>query len=427
MKLIPTPPPPAGSLEEIFVLFDPTLEVDPSGPLYIPRTEVGLQRLAFDLRMCRTHMHAFLCGHRGSGKSTELRRLIRDPAIEQNFLTVFLSADKFGEIVHLTHDALLLEIGLALTKEGKKHGLDANLEKELQAWGREVVKTFLHTEVAETEAGAGANAWIAYFKALLSSRREWTTEQKQTLEPRVQDLIGIVNRIAQDLKNRTGQQILVVVDDLEKGESDAHKEMHTRLFQESYDVLVQPRFSIVYTLPIYFRALPGSRVPAEQTYAFSAARLYGIEEKAKPHPPLDHESTGYQLMRRFVEKRLAAPDALIASEVFDDLLLIGGGLFRETARAVRDAAYFAELRGGTRIEVGDAERVFDQVKKEYQPMIRGEAVGILKAVLARREGWVPGVEPFLQSRAVVEYENGDLWLDLRSVLKAYVKGLEDDA
>ncbi len=418
---------PASSLEEIFTLFDPTLEIDPEGQFYIPRTDHDLQKLSFDLRRCPAHLHAFLCGHRGSGKTTELKRLVKQPVVLERFFPIFLTGTDFGETVHLTHDALLVEIGLALTRFGKPLGLDADLAKELETWGRETVKTLYHSEAAEAEAGAQGNAWIAWFKATLSTRREWTTEKKQILEPRVQELVQILNRIALDLKNLIGKSILVVVDDLEKGESDAHKEMHKRLFEESYDVLVQPRFSIVYTLPIYFRALPGSRVPNERIYAFSAARIYGIEEKANDRPPLDHGSPGYQLMRRFVDARLADPGALITPEALDALLRIGGGLFRETARSVRDAAYFVELRGGVRIEAEDAEKVFNQVKKEYQPMIRGEAVAILKAVLARREGWVPGVEPYLQSRAVVEYENGDLWLDLRSVLKRYVRELEDGA
>lgn len=418
---------PAGSLEEIFTLFDPTLEIDPSEKFYIPRTDHGLRKLSSDLLRSPNYLHAFLCGHSGSGKTTELKRLVREPEILERFLPIFLTGAEFGETVHLTHDALLVEIGLALTRFGKPLGLDSDIAEKLDTWGREVVKTFYDSKAAEAEAGAEGNAWIAWFKATLSTRREWSTEKKQVLEPRVQDLMKILDEIAQDLKNRSGRRILVVVDDLEKGESDAHKAMHTRLFEESYDVLVQPRFSIVYTLPIYFRALAGSRIPQDRIYAFSAARLYGIEEKAKDRPPLDHESPGYKLMRQFVEARLADPAALIAPDALDPLLRIGGGLFRETARSVRDAAYFVELRGGSRIEAADAEQVFNQVKKEYQPMIRGEAVAILKAVLARREGWVPGVEPYLQSRAVVEYENGDLWLDLRSVLKRYVRELEDGA
>lgn len=192
--------------------------------------------------------------------------------------------------------------------------------------------------------------------------------------------------------------------------------------------MVQPRFSIIYTLPIYFRALPGSRIPNEELYAFSAVRLYEKDQKKNDHPILAKDHSGYQLMRAFVEKRLANRESLFNEEVLDELMLIGGGLFRETSRAIRDAAYFALLRDESRIKSQDVSQVFDQIKKEYQPLIRGESIRVLKAVFASEQGWVMDVEPYLQARAVVEYENGDLWLDLRHVLKPYVRSLksEDD-
>jgi hypothetical protein len=425
---IPMPFTPAASLERIMDVFDPTLAVDPASEFYIPRRDHQIEKLGFDLKHSRTGLlHAFLCGHRGSGKTTELRRLCQDAAIKEKYETVFLTTQDFGsETVHLTHDALLVEIGLALTREEKRFFVSAGLRDDFEKWGQQVVKTFLHDEGVRAEVGAKAGYWLAYFKAQLSTRREWKTEEKQILEPKVQDLVGLLNAMAQEIKNQTGRRLLLVVDDLEKGESDAHKEMHKRLFQEHYDVLVQPRFSIVYTLPIYFRALPGSRIPSEQLYAFSAVHLYEREQKKEDRPALAKEHCGYQLMRDFVEKRLASRSALFSDEVLDELLLIGGGLFRETARAIRDAAYFAQLRGANSIEPADVDRVFDQIKKEYQPLIRGGAIGVLKAVFASEQGWVCDVEPYLQARAVVEYENGDLWLDLRHVLKPYVRGLKGE-
>jgi hypothetical protein len=411
---------PAGSLQEIRTVFDPTFNVDPRSPFYISRRDTELQKLVFDLKQTQGYFYAFLCGHRGSGKSTELRRICLDPEILEKYLPVFISAKDFGsELVHLTHDALLVEIGLALVKTGH---VSKTLCKELDSWGLEVVKTFLKGEQAQAEVGAKADAWFAYFKAQLATRREWKTEERQILEPRVQDLIGILNRMAVELKNHADKSLLVIVDDLEKGESDAHKQMYLRIFQECYEILTQPRFTIIYTLPVYFRAIPGSRIPNDELYAFPACRLYPVEEKAKDLPELDRDCEGYKLMRKFVESRLKSPDA-IPGEELDELLLIGGGLFRETARAIREAAYFAIVRGGGSISMEDVRQVFNQIKKEYQPMIRGEAVNIMKAALECKTGWVEGVEPYLQSRAVVEYENGDLWLEVRHVLKSYVRGL----
>ncbi|MFH0727208.1 MAG: hypothetical protein V2B19_12815 [Pseudomonadota bacterium] len=418
------PTAPATTLKEVWEVFDPMLAVDPSTNFYIPRTDPKLQNLSFKLKQMEAPLHAFLCGHRGSGKSTELKRLCLDPEIQDKYFTLFLTAQHFGsEVVHLTHDALLVEIGVSLAEKGTKVGMPESLAEELNDWGKQVVTSFVKDEALKAEVGAKGSAWLAYFKAQLGMRREWKREEKLKLEPRIQDLIGILNRMAQELKNRTKKKLLVVIDDLEKGESAAHKEMHTRLFQENYDTLVQPRFSIVYTVPIYFRGLPGSRIPTDEIYAFSAIRLYDRENKVLDLPPLCKDHAGFQLIRRFVEKRLHDLPAIFSEEVLDELLRIGGGLFRETARAIHEASYFAQLRGAARIEMEDAREVYNLVKKEYQPIIRGEAVSILKNVQASAQGWVDGVEPYLQSRAVVEYENGDLWLDLRHVLKPYVKGL----
>ncbi len=411
---------PAENLEEIRTVFDPTSIVDPRSDFYIHREETELRKLAFDLQQAQGYFHAFLCGHRGSGKSTELRRICLDPAIQKKYTTIFLSAKDFGsELTHLSHDALLVEIGFELVRTGH---ISENLKKELDSWGLEVVRTFLKGEEAKAEAGAKANAWFAYFKAQLLTRREWKTEERQILEPRVQDLIGILNRMAVELKNASDKSLLVIVDDLEKGESDAHKQMYDRLFQDCYEILTQPRFTIVYTLPIYFRAIPGSRIPNDELYAFSACRLYPPEEKAKEIPKLDQEGEGYKLMRKFVESRLKSPE-VIGEEELEELLRIGGGLFRETARAIREAAYFAIIRKGDRISMEDVRQVFNQIKKEYQPLVRGDAVNIMKSVLENNIGWVEGVEPYLQSRAIVEYENGDLWLEVRHVLKSYVRGI----
>ncbi len=417
-------PVPATDLDEVWAVFDPNLEVDPGSDFYVPREDHHLQRLAFDLKRTPGRLHAFLCGHRGSGKTTELKRLRADPEILERYLPVYVSAHELGtEVVDLTHDALMVEIGMALADEGEKHGMRKALRKALDDWGQTVVKTFLRDEEALAEAGARASAWLAYFRAQLRSRREWKSEQKEILEPKVQDLLGILNRMAQELANRSGKQPLVIVDDLEKGESEAEREMHQRLFREHYSTLVQPRFSLVYTLPIYFRARPESRVPKDQIYAFSALRLYDRQHKHRERPPPVRELPGYRVMRQLVERRLAEPGSLVDEAALEELLLIGGGLFRETVRALREATYFALLRGSRKIEAEDAEKVFHQIKKEYQPLIRGETVKVLKAVLASDEGWVPDVEDYLQSRAVVEYENADLWLDVRYVLKAYVKGL----
>ncbi len=417
---------PARTLKEVMRVFDPNRTVDPRSSFYVRRPDLGLRKLSFKLGDSESPLYAFLCGHRGSGKTTELKRLLATQEISERYQTVYLTATTFGDDpVYLTHDALLLEIGFALAEQGKGRRLGKDFGEELHQWGQEIVKTYFHDEAVEAAVGAKASAWLAFFKAQLKARREWKTKQRQILEPKVQDLVGIVNRLGQALENEVGKRLLVVVDDLEKGESEAHKEMHTRIFQEHYEILTQPRFSIVYTIPVYFRALPERRVPSSQLFAFPALRLYKKEEEYRARPPLSRDLEGYQVMRSFVMQRLAEPEAMLSDTLLEELLLIGGGIFRETARAVSDATLLAHLRGAERIEQGDVEQTFHGIKKEYQPLIRGAEIGILKEVLDSSGGWVPLVEPHLQSHAVVEYENDELWLDLRYVLKEYVRQLAE--
>lgn len=421
---------PATNLDQVYDCFDPILSVDPTSEFYIPRNDQELHKLCFQLKRSKTPLKAFLCGHRGSGKTTELQKLCLDTEIGEKYLPVFLTAQDFGaETVNLTHDALLIEIGLSLVKLGKEHNLQSAYEKDLDTWGQDVVETFLKKESIKTEAGAKGSVWLLYFKALLGTQRDWSREEKQILEPKIEDLLTILNNMTQELKNHTGKNLLVIVDDLEKGESDAHKAMHSRLFQENYDTLVRPRFSIIYTIPIYFRALAGSRVPNDQIYAFSAIHIYGRKEKKSITPTLDQNNADYRIMRTFIENRIENPATLFAENTLDELIRIGGGLFRETSRAIQAAAYQALTRNAATVQMADVVEVFNDIKKDFQPLIRGEAINTLRAVYDSDQGWIEGIESFLQARAVVEYENGDLWLDLRHVLKPYILELtaKDDA
>ncbi len=418
---------PATDMRGVWRNFDPHLLADPKSRQYIERKDAALQKLINTLEYAPRPIHAFLCGHQGSGKTTELKRIYTHSKIQRQYIPVYLTAkDLGGDLAHLTVDAVFLEIGrklLELADETDTKLLPQGYADELDKWGQQIVKTFLGNQQIDAETGAKAGWWLAYFRAQLKSRREWKIEQRQMLEPKIQDLIDIIQRMAQELKNNTQKTLLVLVDDLEKGESDLHKEMHTRLFQENYDFLVQPSFAMIYTLPVYFRAMPGRWIPNDQVYAFSAVRLYENSRKKSRAPRLDKAGAGYRLMRDFVETRIENPSGFFGEDDLDEMLLIGGGLFRETARCIQEAAYSALTRGASRIEAEDVKRIFNAVKKEYQPMIRGGAIRILNEVDETEQGWVEGVEPYLQSRAVVEYENGDLWLDLRYVLKDYVRKL----
>jgi hypothetical protein len=414
---------PAKNLDEVLELFELTTGVDVESDFYVPRDEDGLRKLTKKLLRNR-QFHAFLCGHVGSGKTTELIRLSKNKKINVLYFPLFISLNSLKiDNANLSHDALLLGIGLQLIEQTSAKQLNRNYTDELTQWGKTLINTFTKDQRIEADINAKAGVWLVYFKAMLKSRDQWKHEEKQLLEPKVLDLINILDRMAQELKNNTGRGLLVLIDDLEKGDSDAEKQMHQRLFSEYVNVLLQPDFNIVYTLPVYYRALPGKRIDNENIFAFSAVRIYELKDKALDVPPLNKQSQGYQLIEKFIQRRLDQSVQLFEEGVLDELMLIGGGLFRDTDSAIADAADYALDRDSETISMADAKKVFNNVKKGFQPAISGDDITLLGKILNNQEGWVKGVEPFLQSRAVVEYENGDVWLDVRYVLKAFLRSL----
>jgi hypothetical protein len=417
---------PAKNLEEVLDLFEPTSEVRSTSDFYVQRDESGLRKLTKKLKRNK-RFHGFLCGHVGSGKTTELIRLAADKEITASYYPVLISVkDLQIDSVNLTHDALLVGIGLQLVKQATKKELSQKYQDKLEDWGKTLVNTFVKDESINAQVGATAGAWIVHFKTLLKFRSQWKQEEKQRLEPKVLDLIDILNQMAQDINNNTGKNLLVMIDDLEKGNSDAEKQMHNRLFSDHYSVLTQPNFNIIYTLPVYFKALPSKRIEKEFIFSFSAVKIYDPENKQQDVPPLNKSSSGYQLISQFINTRIDDDVELFEADVLDELIRIGGGLFRDTDAAIADAADYAMDRGADKISLEDAKEVFTTLKKDYQPSIRSKELAILSKVAKSKKGWVDDVEPLLQSRAVVEYENGNVWLDVRYVLKAYLKSLLED-
>ena len=413
---------PAKNLEDLLDLFERDQNTELNEHFYVERQERGLNKLTRKLERNR-RFKAFVCGHVGSGKTTELKRLKSDPKINALYQSVFISVDELNiDVVNLTHDALMLNIALQLMDQFA--WLKADFESEINDWGNTLVQTIIDETNADAKLDAGIpNLWFVKFKASLKYRHNMKEEQKRNLEPKVADLIEILDRMALAFNEKEQKHLLVMVDDLEKGSTDNHKQMHQRLFSEFYSILTGPSFNIIYTIPVYFKSTKNHRIESQDIYSFPACRLYDIEQKNEDKPTLDVNSQGYQLVKNFILQRIDSNVELFEEGVLDELILIGGGLFRDTENAIVDAVESALDRDSDTINLDDCKIIFDELKKKYQPAITGRTKEVLQQIMQIKDGWVEDVEPLLQSRAVLEYENGDTWLDVRYVLKAHINKL----
>jgi hypothetical protein len=408
----------AQDLEAAWQNFEPSLNLPfPEGePFFVHREDKNLKRLRRDiLRSVENVKTFFLCGHTGSGKTTELNRLEKDPELNDKFYTIFTSSKGFDP-QSFTHIDILMLIGFKIYEaaiDDKSFETPTNLKKELEDWSSTIVKIFDKEDSIDAEVKAGAGVWITSFIARLKTRTRWKEEKRKLIEPKLNDLINIIDKLAIHIKVHSGKPVLIIMDDLEKGTTLEKKK---ELFSTNYSVLTSPHLHTLFTLPMAFRSMPDKEIPPELIYTYPSVKIYKLPEPNATEPVWNNE--GKAIMESFIKNRMELE--LAELDALDELILIGNGIFRETCRAMQLAIDHTIENSRKKINMEDAKFVFDEIKKEFQPIFRGDKVEVFRSVL-QSHAWVEGVEPLIYANAVVEYENSDSWLDLRHPIKELVQ------
>ena len=107
---------PTADLAEAMNLFDPqrALAVGELDAYYVARPHAPLEPMKTYLRVNNQPAKVLFSGHRGSGKSTELRRLAKD--LENDFFIVEFSAQKLN-LPDLSYVDVVLACAAALFRE----------------------------------------------------------------------------------------------------------------------------------------------------------------------------------------------------------------------------------------------------------------------------------------------------------------------
>ena len=302
------------------------LEVMPGGrptPYYVDRPGNPIAVLERALtRSFHRPPKFFLSGHRGCGKSTELRRLAANPAICARFWPVHFTIRDEADVNNLDYKDVLLAIGGQMFRQYRACGgkLPDQLLKELDGWRGHVEKTMTITpglagnSVAGSEAEGQLDAFFFQVGAKVKLEPATREQLRQVIERNVTGLIGVINDISAAVLAREKRTPLVLIDDLDKPDLEAAK----ILFHGHRETMLQPLCAVVYSV---------------SSSLFFSAEFEAIRDKAyflpnvKLHParqPDRRDAEGYRTMRMFVHKRMH-PD-LITTAALDEAVRITGGL-----------------------------------------------------------------------------------------------------
>ncbi|HMW24788.1 MAG TPA: hypothetical protein PKC59_15250 [Burkholderiaceae bacterium] len=406
--------------------------LDPNDERYVPHlhgsdAEDQVRKLGTAIRRSEgSHLYYF-SGQRGTGKSTELRRLRVElngqPKVRAFMLDVL---EYIGENHPIQTIDLLFVTALAFADcLRQRDELNEDLLKESVAsrFGE-----WLKTDVEVTGLTVGG------VKADFKKRQQSILQHIHSFDlARGEKLMAecreFIRQMAEIVRQRWRvEKVVLLVDSLERlrgvGDSAA-AEMFARVvqvFDGDREQLRLPEVQVVYAVPPYLPYL--TNVEQYVTLCkLATVRVCEPPAKAKRQP----RSTGLELMRRVLDKRFARWAEVVSPEALDRLSLQSGGDLRQLLRrflldGVLDEATFALERLPLAADDPIIETTLAKHRVIFESMVTRDEYPLLEMIgashaleLPARKDW-PTVARFFDIRAVLNYRNGVDWLDLNPLL-----------
>ncbi|HEY9204521.1 MAG TPA: P-loop NTPase fold protein [Candidatus Methanoperedens sp.] len=414
---------PGTSLRDIYHLFDPKTPTfgEEFFQIYYVKVEdsesnINELKTRLDLSLStREPTKILFTGHRGSGKSTALQRLISK--LGDEFFIVHYSAFEVMDINDISYvDVLLSMLSKMLEKiDNESITLDRKLSERIKKWGSSIEKT----EVIEDEIGGGIETKISlYFLNIMGKVKTQSTTReviRKNIEPKVSELINIINEVISEIEKDARQQVLIVIDNLEKTDYEKADE----IFYKHGTQLIQPLCKIIYTFPI---ALKNSEKFRQIDINFDGVSVHpNIKIMHKDGSPCDE---GKEILKEIVGKRASLE--LFERDALDYIIEMSGGVVRELIRIIRDSSIRAITKGKEKIDKEIAVAVVNDMKNLYRGQISEEDYQKLMEIYGSKElKRDEKLVRLLHNLSILEYRNDKNWCDVNPIVKSLLteKGL----
>ena len=326
---------------------------------------LGVDKATGRLRKAPERGYYLFCGHRGSGKSTELR-YIRNQLDKPDIYHVVLADAALELDVHnLRYQDILLHLAGKLAESLSEKGIHIEPVhlRRLDEWFTERVEKSETTHDFAMEAKAGVEAKLsllavakvfARISTTLRTNATYKDELRRTLQNYFSDFADAFNHLIEVAQSELGQPILFVVDGTDRlREKDADAFFKTDIYQ-----LQQIRGIFIYCAPVhltYQSNVLGSNF--DEVFHLPMIRLE--EKDGSPN------SLGLDAMRQVLLRR--AHEDLFEPGVVDYLVQHCGGHPRDLLRLLQGAFLHAERE---RFDADGARKAVRDLGSDFRRMLR---------------------------------------------------------
>jgi len=424
---------PADNIDDAYNACNPDVPLEPGDPRYLDFTNV---RGGFNLakviarRIRRTklpHFHRqLITGHRGCGKSTELKQL-QAQLKNDNFLAVYVDVEEVLDLGDISYLDVLLSIAHTIAKAVANEGLSIsqNLVKNLDEWfadkiltkeQRRDVEETLKTEFAVEPKVPLLVRMLVAISGQIRSGSSRKLEIRQILEKELSIFISrlndLIDAVQTQLERLNRNSLVVIVDGLEKmlyRETKEGQSTYTELFVEHAEQLKAPNCHIIYTVPISLLYNVNLGDSFSETDVIPMVKIVYSDGKT---PFENGRNALFQLLsRRMKIEKIFSPE----QKIWNFIEMCGGSI-RDLLRLVRYACdetddYISEQH---------VERAIKRMIREYDRLIEDGDLDLLRKISIQRQ--IPGhtvAGRLLHKRLVLEYisENEERWADLHPCVR----------
>ncbi len=390
----------------------------------------------------KDYVKMIFSGHRGSGKTTELKLIERDLA--DQFYCIHLSLDDQNLIEGFDYTLFLLWLSEKIADSFRAEGmpLDETIVGDVGRWfvertATEVDETALRASLeaeAKLSAGVGLLGYGLKLLGRVKTEARGSVTRREEIRSRLQsyatDLIAKVNLLLAEARDRLIREgrpahLLIIQDNLDKLAGDVAR----RFFSDTGGLLRQVRAHTIFTAPVATTLAP-FKIETVFSDSYMMPIIKPCTQEGKPFAP------GIALLRRLVERRID-PGLFTDPALLDRLCFASGGNIRDLVRLAAQAARIARAFESPRIDERSVEEAVKRLRQEYERTLAPYARSYYPflATIHRTKLYGDGqtdtvaiLRVLLDNSAILEYVNGDMWFDVHPTIresKAFQNALRD--
>jgi hypothetical protein len=390
---------------------------------YVQRDNSPVDRLVSLLEMEDDPAKFLLAGHRGGGKTTELRRL--EQKLADKHTVIWIDTQTALDRYNIGYAEVVVLIGLQIASQAIQSNWLFNKEKLLNAL-QDSLQTVVYQDKGSQAEGLGMPEFIE--KAGVILKRGLTREVTKTVNvrPLLSEIIIRVNNIIEAAEKEQKQRLLIIVDGL-----DRHDQV-TALEMFSSPLLIELNCHIIYSIPISLRYSPSFRQPMESFQkCLDLNNPPVFESNDNLCPTSNPNRIGREILINVINKRLVSLGdsykGLFNPDALELICEKSGGVMRDLVRLARTACEIGLRNKFNLIDLETAQESVREVRREYNlsdyhypelDLIHRTGKLTTKAHSLPGKGEFIICDELLQNKLVLGYYNSrqESWFDINPIL-----------